>query len=130
MIGLDSTAIIDLFKGDKSIGNLVSSLDDQIAVTQVNYLEVMLGLDFDNPKHKIEEIYYDKLFNDFINLDLDILASKKAAELANNLKKKGKSIDPFDCAIAGILIQNGVKKIITRNAKHFSRIKELKVISY
>ena len=130
MIGLDSTAIIDLFRKDKSIGDLISSLDDQVAVTQINYLEVMLGLDFDNLKHKIEENYYDKLFNDFVNFDLDILTSKKAAEIANSLRKKGETIDPFDCAIAGILIQNGVKKIITRNIKHFSKIKGLDVISY
>lgn len=130
MIGLDSTAIIDLFKKNESIGSLLSSLDEEIAFTQVNYLELMFGLDFNNSKHKIEESYYDKLFNDFTNFDLDILASKKAAEIDKELRKKGAIIDPFDCVIAGIFLQNGVKKIITRNVKHFSRIKEIEVITY
>lgn len=130
MIGLDSTAIIDLFRGDKFISNLVGSLDEEVAVTQINYLEVMFGIDFDNTKHKTEEQYYDKLFNNFINFDLDALSSKKAAEIFNELKKKGEIIEPFDCAIAGILLQNGVRKIITRNVKHFSRIKGIEVISY
>ena len=39
-------------------------------------------------------------------------------------------IDKFDCVISSIFIANGINKILTGNPKHFTRIKELEVISY
>lgn len=39
-------------------------------------------------------------------------------------------IGRFDSMIAGILLANGVDKIITKNVKHFEKIKGLRVISY
>ena len=130
MIGIDTSALIDFFKGNKSLKNLIDELDGILVLNQISYLELVFGLDFNKPNDKKEEKFYDDLYNSLLNFELDILASKKAAQINNNLIKVGKIIEPFDCAIAGIYLANGVDKIITKNTKHFDKIKGLKVLSY
>ena len=130
MIGFDTAALIDLFKNDKSLVELITKIEDKVVLTRISYLELMFGIDQDNSKHLEEEKYFDSLFEEFNVLELDKEASKKASRISWNLQKEGKTIEPFDCAIAGILVANGVKKILTRNVKHFENIKELEVIGY
>ncbi len=56
--------------------------------------------------------------------------SMEAATIGGELKNKGVTIDPEDLLIAGMMRSFGFEKIVTRNKKHFSKIKGLKVISY
>lgn len=130
MIGLDTTALIDLFRENKDIKALFSEIDDEVVLNQILYLELMLGLDFENLKHRDEEEFYDSIFNTYNVLNLDFNASKKASRILNELKKSGKVIGLFDCTIAGIYLSNGVNKIITRNKKHLEDIKELEIVEY
>jgi len=130
MIGLDTTALIDLFKGDEDIKELLKKIDEPIILNQISYLELMFGLDSFNLNHKFEEEFYDNLFNYFMNLNLNFSSCKKAREVLWNLKRRGEIIEDFDCAIAGIFLTNNVNKIITRNIKHFEKIPGLNVISY
>ena len=130
MIGIDSSAIIDLFRNDSSLIKLLEDMDEEIVLNQMSFYELMIGLDFDNLIHKKEENFYDELFEDYKNLSLDKNSSKMASKISFELKKDGKIIGDFDCIIAGVYLANGVNKIITRNVKHFERIKGLKVISY
>jgi|SRR3989344_3903769 len=130
MIGLDTTALIDLFKENKNIKMLLNEVDDEIILNNILYLELMLGLDFENLKHKDEEKFYDGIFNTYTILSLDFNASKKSSNILNELKKSGKIIGLFDCSIAGIYLSKGVNKIITRNKKHFENIKGLEIINY
>jgi len=46
------------------------------------------------------------------------------------LKKRGITIEEANCTIAGILLVNGVHKIITKNVKHFEKIHGIHVIGY
>ena len=130
MIGLDTSAIIDLFRDDPALIRLLEQIDDTVVLSQISYLELMFGLDFERRNDKTEEEYYDSLFNLYSVLPLDNISCKKAAKISLALKKLGKSIGQFDCAIAGILLANGTNKILTRNKKHFENIKELNVVSY
>jgi len=130
MIGLDSSTIIDFFKNDESLRKLLETISMPLVINRISYLEIMFGLDFSNPSHKIEEEFYDRLFDSLLIFDLREQACKKSTEIFWQLKRSGKIIDLFDCTIAGIYLANGVNKIITRNVKHFENIKELKVISY
>ena len=130
MIGIDSSALIDLFRNDKGIINLLETIEEEIVLNQISYLEIMFGLDFNDPKYNEEENFYDNLFNYFNNLNLDTKASKKSSIIFFKLKKIGKMIELFDCTIAGIYLSNNVSKIITKNVKHFENIEGLKVISY
>ena len=130
MIGLDTTAIIDIFKKEPEILKIVNGVDEDICATIINYQEIMFGLNLENINHVSEEIFYDNFFDGIFLFLLDKPTSKKSSEVLWDLKKKGKIIDSSDCMIAGILLSNGVNKIITRNTKHFENIKGLKVISY
>ena len=130
MIGMDSSAIIDLFKENENLKKVLAGLGDKIALNQISYLELMFGIDEKNQKNKIEEEFYDSLFNSFLNLKLSNVSCKKASKIMRELSDKGEIIEAFDCVIAGIYLTNGVKRIITRNVKHFSRIKDFEVISY
>lgn len=130
MIALDTTAIVDFFKGDPKIMKLLENLDEPLSSTIINYQEIMFGLDLENPHHLEEEKYYDLFFNSIFTFHLDEESSKKATKIDWKLKKKGISSGRFDSIIAGIITKNGVNKIITRNVKHFDKIEGLKVISY
>lgn len=130
MICLDTTAIIDIFKGNKELKVLLEETNGPLATTRINYLEIMFGLNFDNSVHKKEESYYDEFFKEILILEIDNSSSKKASSIFWNLKNKGKIIGKFDCVIAGILLSKGFNKIITKNIKHFENIKELKVRGY
>ena len=130
MIGLDSSAMIDFYRGEDSLKDVLFDLNEQAAINIISYLEVMHGLDFNDKKHKQEEEFYDIMAENLVNLDLDKIACKKSAEIKNQLKKEGRTIDPFDMAIAAIYIVNGIDRIITRNVKHFENIKGIEVLKY
>lgn len=130
MIGLDTSAVIDVFKGEEKIKQFFDNNKEPLAITIMSYLELFFGLDPENPKHKEEGKYYNEFFNGIYNIDLTKDACEEASKIFWNLKREGKSIEQFDCVIAAILVTNGINKILTRNSKHFDNIKELRVIGY
>lgn len=130
MIGLDTTALIDLWKEKKEVLNLLSELNDRFAVSIINYKEIMLGINRNDSKRKKELVFFEKFFKNVYVFSLDLESGKKSIEIYWDLAKKGKIIDYNDCTTAGIYLTNGVDSIITKNVKHFSRIKGLKVIGY
>jgi tRNA(fMet)-specific endonuclease VapC len=56
--------------------------------------------------------------------------AEKAAEVYDNLEAKDQKIDDNDILIVGIMLSNGITKIITRNVKHFEKIEEIEIIHY
>ncbi|MBS3149942.1 type II toxin-antitoxin system VapC family toxin [Candidatus Woesearchaeota archaeon] len=130
MIGLDTSAIIDFFKGDEKIKRFIENNKEPLAVTTISYLELFFGLDITNSKHEIEAKYYKEFFKNLYNLDLTKDSCEKASEIFWKLRKEGKTIEQFDCVIAALFLKSGIKKIVTRNKKHFENIKELNIIDY
>lgn len=130
MIALDTCAIIDLLKEDKSLNDLIGSLDEEFVSTQINYSELIFGINPENKKHLEEEFKINLLFDSIEVFNLDNHSIKKASLVKWGLRSKGIIIDSFDCLVAGMLLNNRVDKIITKNVKHFSKIKGLKVLSY
>ena len=130
MIGLDTDTLIDLFKGDKKLKEIMGFQNEPISITIINYQEIMFGLDLEKSNHKEEKEYYETLFDNFIIFSLTKESSKKASEIFWNLVHKGENIGKFDSMIAGIFLINGVNKIITKNIKHFEKIPGIEVISY
>ncbi len=130
MIGLDTTALIDLWRKEKEIIDLLLRLNEKFAVSAINYKEVMLGVNKNDPKRETELSFYEKFFKNVFIFSLDLEAAKKSIDIYWDLAKEGKTIDENDCMTIGIYLTNGISSIITRNVKHFERIKGLKVISY
>ena len=130
MIGIDSSALIDLFKGNNSIAKLFNNLDDKVFTTYINYFEIFAGINLKDKFYEDEQNYFESLFKELELLNINKKSCKISSLIIWELRKKGKMIGNMDSMIAGILLSNGVNKIITRNKKHFENIKGLKVISY
>lgn len=128
MIGLDTTAIIDFFKGNENIKNFILKNNEPLSSTILSYAELMFGIK--NNMHEKEEEFYDDFFNEIHIFELSKESCKIASKIHNNLRKKGKEIGQFDSLIASIFLSNGVTKILTRNKKHFKKIKDIDVINY
>ena len=56
--------------------------------------------------------------------------AERAAEIYDVLESKGLRVDDNDVLIAGIMLTNGIKRIITKNVKHFERIESIEVLEY
>jgi|SRR3989338_519061 len=130
MIGLDSSAVIDFFKGNKQLRVVLEDTNEPLVLNRISYLEIMFGIDFSKTAYELEEGFYDDLFKSLLVFELNAKSSKKSSEVLWNLKKMGKTIELLDCTIAGVYLSNGIDKILTRNKKHFENVKGLKVISY
>lgn len=130
MIGFDTTTLIDFFRDNKDLKQLLDHIEDSFCTTLINYQEIIFGIDISNNAFSEEFYFYESLFNDLILITIDKNSCNRASEIYWYLKKNGKIIDKFDCMIAGIFLSNGINKIITRNSKHFEKIPGLKVLSY
>ncbi|OGJ17383.1 hypothetical protein A3K73_06190 [Candidatus Pacearchaeota archaeon RBG_13_36_9] len=91
-------------------------------------IELIRGLDSLN----LRETEKDRI-EDFISLvttlSLDRKSAIKAGNIDSELIKKGEKIDIEDVMIAAIAITNN-ERLVTRNEKHFSRIKNLEIETY
>ncbi len=130
MIGLDTTAIIDSFRGSESLKKCLEEKGEYVT-TRINYLEVIWGLDLENnASHQWQYEFYEAFFKSITILELDSLSCQEAARLRWLLRRKGEDLDQLDGTIAAILFRNNVKTILTRNVKDFSKIPGMKVIKY
>lgn len=129
---LDSTFIVDILRNKpKAKQKYIEISKDLIVTTIINLYELMSGVYLTKDKN------YDKhlgVLNEFLRhidiLELSLLSVEKASKINGELSSEGKKIDDLDILTAGICLSNGCDVIITENAKHFSRIKGLRVESY
>ena len=130
MIGLGTSAIIDLFKGNRNIQQFLENNKEPLAASIMSYLELFFGLNPENTGHVMEGRYYQEFFKNIHTTDLTNGCCEEASKIYWELRKKGKTIEQFDCVIAASFITNGICKILTQNPKHFEKIERLNVISY
>lgn len=102
-------------------------------VTEINIYEIVRGLAYHAKKHKTNKNKLDLFLNflDSVQIIPSIsFFSWEAGEISAELKLAGKPIESQDCLIAGYMRRVGCDKIITKNVKHFSKIKGIKAIGY
>jgi tRNA(fMet)-specific endonuclease VapC len=134
MICLDSTLIIDFLNRDLNAQKVLQKYHNEgVFITEIAVFEVAKGVIYSSMNQKIKKEDYDNFLN-FIS-SFNILPclgqfSLEAAKISSLLLKKGKPIDDNDCLTIAIMKKNNIKKIITRNVKHFSNIEGIEVISY
>lgn len=130
MIGVDSSVLIDLLRNRLPTGSLRElSEEDQLCTSEVVVYEVLCGIY--SAQHSTEQRL--KEFTAILDsltfiFPLERAASVKAARLAGRLSKSGQTIGHTDALIAGSLLANGCKRLITKNVKDFERIKELELV--
>lgn len=128
MICLDSSFIIDYFKGDKKAKELILKLDQEnLFTTEITIFEVGYGL-INTNKSKLDQ--FIKFVERIKIIPTATLFSLEAARIKKELEIKGKAIDSMDLLIAGMMRSFGIEKIVTRNAKHFEIINKINVIDY
>lgn len=132
MICLDSSFIIDFLRKDVSALKCYESFSDELfVVSEITLFEVASGFLYSDYKFKKKDFL---IFVDFISnfevLSTQNLHSFEAAKINASLIHQGEKIDSNDCVIAGTMLVNGVSKILTRNKKHFSKIRGIEVLSY
>lgn len=127
---LDTTALIDIIKGNPAIDKKLDELEDNnIAtfITSVSVFEIWQGsADIENK----EEFHKIQILLESLGVFLfDIPSAQEAGTIHASLKKKGMVIDPEDSMIAGIA-KNRQEPLLTRNVKHFDRVPGLDVQTY
>ena len=55
MIALDTTAIIDIFKGDKELHSLLKKVNEPLVSTLINYQEIVFGIDDKDSRYSGEQ---------------------------------------------------------------------------
>ena len=128
---LDTTFIIDLMDGQ--VDALKKHQDfqqnnEKIIITSITLFELFSGVgQCSNPekeKKKLKGVLESQSI-----LSLDPECAEKAGLIHGTLKKEGQEIEIQDCLIAGIALHHN-EPLLTRNTKHFRRIKGLKLETY
>jgi predicted nucleic acid-binding protein len=100
---------------------------DSINFSIITYYEILNGLLYKDARRQL------KRFSDFAELNkilpLTLSATRRAAEIYANLRKKGEPIGHTDCLIAGIALTNNLQ-LITNNVDHFKRIEGLEIVNW
>lgn len=133
MLCLDTTFIIDILKNKQDASTKYKEIKfEDLVTTQINAYEIKSGIHrkFDENIIQNELSIFHNLLASINILNINTNSVERAAEINGELTKSGLIVDDLDILIAGICLANGCNRIITKNVKHFSRIKELKVESY
>ena len=130
MICLDSDFIVDLLKQKKNAILKFESLKNEVvASTEINYFELLYGVFIKKEFSQREFNLIEEFFDSIPTMALDHSSAYNAAKISVTLAKEGMTIDFNDELIAGICSSKN-SAILTKNIKHFSRIKGLKVETY
>jgi tRNA(fMet)-specific endonuclease VapC len=123
MYCLDTNIVVDIFRGDKNLGNKVDNLmlsGTDFFITSITLCELYRGAyGHHNSQEKINEI--DSFISNFFILDLDSESCKDFGEVYQRLKKSRKLIGEFDLII-GVVVKSRDLILVTRNSKHFENI--------
>lgn len=132
---LDTTACIDYLKGNKKIKELIENQDNLIYITVITIYEMNIG--FERTKREISEQRYKQIYKPWLEftstieiLPLEFKAAEISAKIYDILQSQGQLIDDNDILIIGIMLTNGIKKLITRNIKHFEKIENIQILKY
>jgi tRNA(fMet)-specific endonuclease VapC len=116
MIVLDTSVMIDLFRGNEKAGSYLTS---ETATTVITSYEILAGIK--HRKAKTEERFFHRFFSDILPLEMNRSAAENAADIMGSLLTLGTPINTLDVLIAGISLAHGAEKIVSRD-KDFLQI--------
>lgn len=131
MVCLDTTFIIDILRNNREAvlkkENLENS-SESITIASPTIIELISGLASVNVKLNEREKIKD-FIDSVITLPLDKQSAIESGNIELSLIKNGEKIELEDIMIGAIAIVNN-EILLTRNKKHFDKIKGLKIESY
>ena len=131
MVCLDTSFIIDVLRGNEVVKKLKDSIDianEAISVATPTIMELVKGAYLSN-KPDLEKQKILNFLSSLIALNLNKESAILAGEIEANLTQQGEIIELEDIMISAIVIANE-ETLITRNKKHFDKIKNLKTLTY
>ena len=133
MILLDTTFLIDLLRKKKNAVSKAIELTtrDKLSTTYINIYELLIGIysikGIDKEK-KLQDV--EKLMEKLEVFTLEKESAINSAKIGGDLILKGQVIGDTDNMIIGIALTNGITTIVTRDIKHYKKVKEIKVETY
>lgn len=121
---LDTTAIIELFRGDAQVKEILERKRNDCAATSVSYLEIFTRIY--HKQLKKEEKYFTQFFSSTPIYFFDLKAAEESSKLMSSLYNRGTPINLADVMIAGIGIANKAHGIITKDGD----FKEVQAVSH
>lgn len=124
---LDTNILVDHIRGKEVIHQV--STGDEAVISVITLAELIHGAyKSDNPKNSLSKVDYtlDKCNLQVENLSEDIVHT--FGEIKANLEKNGQRLEDFDLLIAATALTNNLI-LVSRNIKHFKRIKGLELVS-
>jgi len=127
MIVLDTSALIDLFRGSDQIREFVG---EDVATTMISCYEIFAGIK--HRKSEREEQFFRRFFSGIEILDFDVKAAEKAGAIMGLLLSQGTPVNTLDVLIAGTAITNGAERLISRDRdfEKISQVSELAILIY
>lgn len=125
MYVLDTDVSIDYMRGNQKVVEFLDSLVD-VRLTTITAAELFFGA------NSIDKIKITNSLKDFLQkfnmLPFQLWDAIMFGKIKADLKRKGTPIEDMDVMIAAIALSYGFT-VITRNLKHFQKIKDLKLIT-
>jgi tRNA(fMet)-specific endonuclease VapC len=126
---LDTSAVLDFFRGKGGVAkNLLEMPPKEIAIPAIVAYEVWVGV-LGSRAAKARREQYEEFLTAVEVLPFDDAVARRAAELRNDLERRGVGIGPMDTLIAATALAHGAT-LVTRNVREFGRIAGLKVVDW
>lgn len=128
MILLDTSYLILLAKGSNRVVKVIEMIDSEgPALTSISYFEIFRSY---KKMSKREIRYFSQLFSTYPVLPLDTKAAEEASQIWSSLERIEKPVNVLDVLIAGIMIANGIEKIVTsdKDFLEIAKVSDIEVI--
>jgi len=130
-ICLDTTFLIDLLRDLPEAVDKARELREakaDLCTTSITAFELYIGVIKSADPKRVARL--DALLKDLRILLLGRGEAEEAASIMVELMKKGKTLEMRDALIAGCMLRNAYRSIVTRDVGDFTRISDLDVITY
>ena len=130
MVCLDTTFVVDLLRGRVEVERVIEGLDksnEDIFIAAPSVMEIISGAELEKSGKEKEKAL--ALFSRLVILSFDKESAILAGEIEAFLVLAGEAIEDKDIMI-GAIAKSNREKLLTKNVKHFQRIRGLEVEGY
>lgn len=126
---VDTDIIIDFFKNQKSAIDLFHKIKaEPIKISIITFIEIEYGIKKSYQPEKRKEQFVNFISEFYVEIiSIDSTIAEEFVRLKVRLEKQKQTLADFDFFIAATAIANNFT-LVTRNIKHFKRIKDLSLL--